>query len=75
MSAGDAPVDGWSLSDVYLVRKQKTVFDMDVPLWTVEESRSDLMLRYWIYGLLNGVFLCASPTLPTSTWSSIIPSH
>lgn len=41
----DIPVEGWSLADIYHIRKQKTVFDVDVPLWTVEAGRSDLMLQ------------------------------
>lgn len=41
----DIPSDGWSLVDVYFINGQKEVYDIDVPLWTKEEGRSDLMLK------------------------------
>jgi hypothetical protein len=41
----DIPLEGWSLIDVYSINQQKEVYDMDIPLWTAEEGRSDLMLQ------------------------------
>lgn len=41
----DIPSEGWGLVNVYPINQQKDVYDMDIPLWTVEEGRSDLMLQ------------------------------
>lgn len=39
------PPEGWALVDIYHINGQKDVYDMDIPLWTEEEGRSDLMLK------------------------------
>ncbi|MHB1641924.1 DUF7668 domain-containing protein [Acidithiobacillus sp.] len=45
------PPEGWALVDVYCcsqpghINGQKDVYDIDIPLWTEEEGRSDLMLK------------------------------
>jgi hypothetical protein len=41
----DIPSEGWALVDIYHINGQKDVYDMDIPLWTAEEGRSDLMLK------------------------------
>lgn len=39
------PQTGWNLADIYAIENQENNFDIDIPLWTMEEGRSDLMLK------------------------------
>jgi hypothetical protein len=41
----DIPLEGWDMIDVYFINQHKEVYDMDIPLWTEEEGRSDLVLQ------------------------------
>jgi hypothetical protein len=38
------PEDGWALVDVYVSSRDPDHATVDVPLWTMEEGRSDLTL-------------------------------
>jgi hypothetical protein len=39
------PDCGFNIVDVYPITGQEDSYDVDIPLWTAEEGRSDLMLQ------------------------------
>jgi hypothetical protein len=51
------PDQAFNLIDVYPVKGQKSMWAVDVPLWTVEEGRSDLTLSLTVSESQDGVHL------------------